>query len=56
MAGIAEFGSRRLHSQNDVMEQLKSRVTVHEKEIAVLKDRLTVFSRGDVADAEKVSL
>ena len=56
MASIAEFESRRLHSRNDAVEQLKSRVAVHEKEIAELKNRLTVFSRVDVADAEKASL
>ena len=44
-----------MHSQNDVMEQLKSRVGVNEKEIMVLKDRLAVFSKGNSADAEKAS-
>ena len=53
---MADHWSRRLHSHNDVMEQLKRQVRVHEKEIAVLKDRLTVFSHRDVADAETASL
>ena len=47
--------SRRMHTQTDTMEKLKSQIKVNEKEIRVLKERLTAFSSGDVGDPEKTA-